>query len=149
MKQQFLFIWILFVGTACRNVPPPSKPLSITPPRSLHKTLKSQETKSKMTPKILDEVSSWDQYGHLRLQIHLEVSATNPTQKELRQTVFAQLSPYFKTYSVIWADVFTPNSKHPVAKLDWFAPDVLAHQKYSVIHAHETYKGLNLAYFKH
>ena len=150
MRKIFAFTLILIMLTACAYFPSAAqKSDGIKPPRSLHSQLKVSEISSKQKLKILSEVSSWDQSGHLRLQLRLQSPAKPLPHKELRHAIHQSLGPYLPKYSVIWAEVINnPDSPKWLARADWFTPGVPPHQRYSVSHPHETFRGLKIEYSK-
>lgn len=150
MRKTFAFTLILIMFTACAYFPSAAqKADGIKPPRSLHTQLKSSEIRAKQKLKILSEVSSWDQSGHLRLQLRLQSPADPLPHKELRHALHQSLEPYLPKYSVIWADIIhNPDSSVWLARADWFAPGVPPHLRYSVSHPQETFRGLKIEYAK-
>ncbi len=150
MRKTFAFTLILIMLTACQYFPSATKKAEgIKPPRSLHTQLKSSEIESKLKLKILSEVSSWDQSGHLRLQLRLQSPKEHVPQTELRHAIYQSLGTYRSKYSVIWAEVINnPDSPAWLARADWFAPEVPPHLRYSVSHPQETFRGLKIEYAK-
>jgi hypothetical protein len=151
MRKIFAFMLILIMLTACAYFPSAAqKADEIKPPRSLHTELKSSEIRAKQKLKILSEVSSWDQSGHLRLQLRLQSPAEPLPNKELRHALYQSLGPYLRKYSVIWAEVVNnPDNPKWLARADWFAPGIPPHLRYSVSHPQETFRGLKIEYAKH
>lgn len=150
MRKTFAFTLILIMLSACGSLPSSAKKSQgLSPPRSLHTQLKSSEINTTFKLTVISEVSSWDQSGHLRLQLRLQSPTKTATQLELRQALYQSLVPYLQKYSVIWTEVIpSSNSSAWLARADWFAAAVPIHQRFSVSRPQETFRGLKIEYFK-